>query len=207
MRTIKVILGLGCFLAALLPGLIAVAEFSTGGGTWWNFLLSCGFAFLALGLVRTGWILIVSRSLVLPGLTRAIIAVTILSGILPAAWMIFSPWNRMPSTAACINNLRQIESAKQQWALENGKTANDVPSWDDIRPYIGRGEKGEMPQCPQGGSYILGRIGESPKCSIGGPSHTLNYVEHGLPWVPIAVGCLACLSVGSQLIVARRHGA
>ena len=29
---------------------------------------------------------------------------------------------------ACINNLRQIDAAKQQWALEKGKQATDVPT-------------------------------------------------------------------------------
>ena len=41
-------------------------------------------------------------------------------------------------TNACINNLRQIDSAKQQWALENGKSAGDTPADADISTYIGR---------------------------------------------------------------------
>ena len=39
---------------------------------------------------------------------------------------------------ACINNLRQIDSAKQQWALEKGKRATDTPADTDHCPYIGR---------------------------------------------------------------------
>jgi general secretion pathway protein G len=78
-----------------------------------------------------------------------------------------------PASNACVNNLRQIEGAKQQWALENGKTTNDTPTWADIQPYLGRGLQGEIPKCPQGGTYILGRVGEPPRCSIGGPRHSL----------------------------------
>ncbi|HZV35035.1 MAG TPA: prepilin-type cleavage/methylation domain-containing protein [Verrucomicrobiae bacterium] len=68
---------------------------------------------------------------------------------------------------ACVNNLRQIDGAKQTWALENNKSSNDVVTWQQIQPYLGRGPEGSIPVCPQGGRYILGRIGELPKCSIG----------------------------------------
>src|SRR2546423_7409816 len=36
---------------------------------------------------------------------------------------------------ACINNLRQIDSAKQQWALETRQTSNAVPEETDLQPY------------------------------------------------------------------------
>jgi len=75
----------------------------------------------------------------------------------------------------CINRLRMIEGSKQQWMLENHKTTNDVPTWDDIRPYLNR--EGKIPSCPWGGTYTLGRMDEQPRCSIGGPSHTLP------PWI------------------------
>lgn len=68
----------------------------------------------------------------------------------------------------CINNLRMIDGAKQTWALENNKTASDVPSWSDLRPYLGR--RGN-PKCPQGGEYVIGSVGEKPRCSI--PGHEL----------------------------------
>jgi hypothetical protein len=67
---------------------------------------------------------------------------------------------------ACINNLRQIDGAKQQWALEKGKQATDVPTWDDLKPYLGR-----IPVCPAGGTYTIGPVGEKPTCSI--PGHRL----------------------------------
>lgn len=41
--------------------------------------------------------------------------------------------------SACINNLRQIDSAKQQWALEELRPANVAPSFADIAPYFGHG--------------------------------------------------------------------
>lgn len=67
---------------------------------------------------------------------------------------------------ACINNLRQIEAAKQQWALENGKTGGDVPVAADLTPYF---KDGKFPVCPAGGTYIIGAVTNPPTCSI--PRH------------------------------------
>ena len=36
----------------------------------------------------------------------------------------------------CINNLRQIDAAKQQWALENSKTDDAVPTALELLPYL-----------------------------------------------------------------------
>jgi hypothetical protein len=72
---------------------------------------------------------------------------------------------------ACINNLRLIDAAKQQWALEQRKQSTDTPAVSDIQPFLGRGAKGEMPVCPAGGVYTFGTVGEKPTCSI--PGHVL----------------------------------
>jgi hypothetical protein len=70
----------------------------------------------------------------------------------------------------CISNLRIIDGAKQQWALENHKTNSDIPTWADIKDYIGR-HGAELPKCPSGGTYTLGAISNRPTCSI--PGHVL----------------------------------
>jgi len=69
---------------------------------------------------------------------------------------------------ACINNLRQIDAAKNQFALEKGKKNGDAITEADITPYI-RG--GVLPKCPSGGTYTIGKVGETPTCSI--PGHVL----------------------------------
>lgn len=69
----------------------------------------------------------------------------------------------------CINNLRQINAAKQQWAEETPDSSIHTLLWSDIRPYLGWGTNGSLPAYPQGGTYTLGKLGEPPKCSI--PSH------------------------------------
>lgn len=70
---------------------------------------------------------------------------------------------------ACINNLRLIDSAKQQWALENKKQATDTPTMDDLLPYFGPGPNNtNAPSCPEAGVYTIGPISERPTCSISG---------------------------------------
>ena len=49
---------------------------------------------------------------------------------------------------ACINNLRLIDSSKQQWALEHNGTSSSTPADSDIQPYLGRTGVGELPDCP-----------------------------------------------------------
>src|SRR3954467_6340320 len=71
---------------------------------------------------------------------------------------------------ACINNLKQIDGAKEQWAIENKKKQGDNCATTDIDGYI----KGGTPSiCPGGGSYTVGIIGNTPLCSLASSGHTL----------------------------------
>ena len=72
---------------------------------------------------------------------------------------------------ACINNLRQIDAAKNEWALEKGKTNGSPVTEADLKPYIKLDAQGNLPKCPAGGKYTIGRVGESPTCSV--PGHVL----------------------------------
>ena len=103
---------------------------------------------------------------------KAIILIVLgsVSGVIATAILlpIYIRARTTPAMNACVNNLRQIDGAKQQWALEYKKTTNDVPTMEDIRPYVGRGTEGEIPHCPLGGIYKIGRIGEPPSCSVDG---------------------------------------
>jgi hypothetical protein len=66
---------------------------------------------------------------------------------------------------ACIANLRLIYAAKQAWAIDKTKTDADVPTQQDILPYL----KGNVfPVCPAGGTYTIGAVGQLPTCSIQG---------------------------------------
>jgi len=75
-------------------------------------------------------------------------------------------------TNACINNLRQIDGAKQQWALETNQPAGVTPAEGDIAPYLGRAVGAgtflaAAVLCPIGGDYIAGinDLNTAPTCS------------------------------------------
>ena len=69
---------------------------------------------------------------------------------------------------ACINNLRILDGAKEQWALENKKVSGTFVNAVEIQPYL----KGNViPACPAGGIYALNPVGAAPVCSI--PGHAL----------------------------------
>ena len=82
------------------------------------------------------------------------------------------------NTNACIDNLRLIDAAKQQWALETGATGTTVPATSNIQPYLGRGN-GELPVCPLdtqqqfSSSYIMNNCQTSPTCQISPAVHVL----------------------------------
>ena len=87
---------------------------------------------------------------------------------------------RSAKLSACKLNLRLIDIHKDHWANDEGKTSNDTPTWDDLRSYFGGWETNGMnwangrPVCRGGGTYTIGRIGELPKCSIGGYDHSIS---------------------------------
>jgi hypothetical protein len=72
---------------------------------------------------------------------------------------------------ACNNNLRLLDSSKQQWALEHKKQKTDTPTMEELRPYFGQGPNAIAPACPDGGVYMIGSLGEKPTCSV--PGHFL----------------------------------
>lgn len=78
---------------------------------------------------------------------------------------------------ACINNLRQIDTAMQEFALENGKTSGSTVNYpSDLTPYIKLNAHGVIPTCPEGGTYTVNTVGSFPSafCSLGNtvsPAH------------------------------------
>src|SRR5215472_9308899 len=77
----------------------------------------------------------------------------------------------------CINNLRQIDGAKQTWALEKGQGPDSVPQQADLLPYIKPDRNNNIPGCPAGGQYTYGSVGNLPTCSLS----TLTQAPHVIP--------------------------
>jgi len=70
--------------------------------------------------------------------------------------------------ALCINNLRLIDGAKAQWALEKQKPAGALLTAADLAPYL---KTPALPACPAGGVYTANPVGIAPLCNI--PGHAL----------------------------------
>jgi len=77
---------------------------------------------------------------------------------------------------ACINNLRQIDGAIQQFALENNASPTTPVVLGNIQPYLGRGSLGSAGNllCPSdigktwATSYTIVDCQTPPVCKIGG---------------------------------------
>src|SRR6266436_1519556 len=73
--------------------------------------------------------------------------------------------------STCINNLKQIDSAIQQWATEYKKPQSAPVDFSDITPYL----KGAI-VCPSGGStfsdsYTISTVADLPLCERDPQTH------------------------------------
>ena len=81
----------------------------------------------------------------------------------------------------CINNLRQIDGAKQQWALETKQPTTATPNEANVGDYLGRAASTAGVVCPSGGStattfaqsYTINQINVAPLCNVLGATHAL----------------------------------
>jgi prepilin-type N-terminal cleavage/methylation domain-containing protein len=106
-------------------------------------------------------------------LVEIMIVVAIIGLLAAIAIPNFVKARQTSQTNACINNLRVIDAAKQQWALENGKPTSSTPASTDIVPYLGRSGT-VMPLCPLSQTsktpYVIGNLTTVPTC----PNYATN---------------------------------
>ena len=107
-------------------------------------------------------------------MTEIMIVVCLIALLAALAIPTFVRARTTSQTNACINNLREIFAATQQWALEQNKAAIDSVAFSDIQPYLKRSVV-----CPSAGtdptfegSYTLNGITTNPVCNIV-PAHIL----------------------------------
>jgi prepilin-type N-terminal cleavage/methylation domain-containing protein len=79
---------------------------------------------------------------------------------------------------ACINNLRQIDAAINEWALENGQSnGSAVAAVSTVSAYIKLNAANSVPGCPAKGTYGTTVVGATPQvtCTLSSatPSHAL----------------------------------
>ncbi len=88
--------------------------------------------------------------------------------------------------SACIDNIRRIDSAKQQWAMEYRISSSVTPAETDIGPYLNRGRSTIDMTCPADpgrgkkqkrsfdSSYHMNAVTNPPTCRIFPNSHVLD---------------------------------
>ena len=99
-------------------------------------------------------------------LVEIMIVVAIIGLLATVAVPNFVKARTVSQSDACINNLRQIDCAKQQWALENDQAPSATPTQASVRQYIGRGSTGVWPTCPANGSYTINAVSTAPACTV-----------------------------------------
>jgi prepilin-type N-terminal cleavage/methylation domain-containing protein len=108
-------------------------------------------------------------------LIEIMIVVLIIGILLSIAVPSFLRARETSRAKTCVSNLKQIEAAKEQWAMDEKKVAADVPAWADL---AGTGKYMKtQPSCPSAGTYTIGAISADPVCSIGA-NGTGTYDDH-----------------------------
>jgi len=104
-------------------------------------------------------------------LLEILIVVAIIGLLVTMAFPAYMKTRRQVSRQSCLENLRQIESAKQQWAMEKGKKQTDTVTKDDL---FGEGLYiKKTPECGGGGTYDLKTVGVTTTCSQADDGHVL----------------------------------
>ena len=105
-------------------------------------------------------------------LVEIIIVVTILCLLAAIAIPSFASARMCSQANACLNNLRQIDGGKEQWAVDNGKVDTDTVTSSDIAPYL----KGGWPKCPaNGAAYSVTIVIAKPTCGSAMTNHSLSH--------------------------------
>jgi prepilin-type N-terminal cleavage/methylation domain-containing protein len=112
-------------------------------------------------------------------LVEIMIVVTIIGLLAAIAIPSFVRARARSQATACINNMRQLDSAIQQLSLAKGLSAGAVINFpNDLTPYIKLNTNGSLPPCPASGTYSPQLVGNIPSvlCSLGNtvdPPHVL----------------------------------
>jgi prepilin-type N-terminal cleavage/methylation domain-containing protein len=97
-------------------------------------------------------------------MTIVLLIIGILMGIAIPSYLTAREKSR---ASVCRGQLRQIQDAKERWAIDKRKGSEDIPTPDDLAPNYLK----DIPLCPAGGTYTFGKVGDNPTCSE--PGHSL----------------------------------
>jgi prepilin-type N-terminal cleavage/methylation domain-containing protein len=98
-------------------------------------------------------------------LVEIMIVVAIIGLLAAIAIPSFTRARKTSQQNACINNLRQIDGATDQWAIEKSKSTGQSVVKAELEEYIKGGWNGL--RCPASGTYAVTSVGSSPTCTQG----------------------------------------
>jgi prepilin-type N-terminal cleavage/methylation domain-containing protein len=90
-------------------------------------------------------------------IVEIMIVVAILAVLTSVALPNYIKSGKTSARNVCVSNLKQIDSAIEQWAIDNNIPAGSYPSAsqeDAIYGYIDSG----IPKCPSGGEYTIYKV-------------------------------------------------
>lgn len=114
-------------------------------------------------------------------LIEIMIVVLIIGILLAIAIPNFMRARESSRAKSCVANLKQIETAKEQWAMDNKKADGDDPGGVGtlVPTYIK-----QTPVCPSGGAYTVSPVGTNAICTGGSTGAPGEYNYHGLEPAP-----------------------
>ena len=97
-------------------------------------------------------------------LVEIMIVVAIIGILAAIAIPAFQRSREQTQRNACLNNLRLIQSSKEQWALNEGEQETATPEDTDLGDYI----RGGFPTCPiaTDEEYDINPVNEPPECTV-----------------------------------------
>ena len=158
----------GLAIWSLVLGILSLICFSILAGIP---AVICGHT--ALGRIKRSSGMLEGNGLAIGGLITgylSILLIPVIAILMAIAVPNFVKAKNAAMTNFCITNLRQIDSAKQMWALENKKDESQTPTGQDLTPYLKRDFDSFI--CPAGGTYTINPVSQKPTCSI--PDHQLQ---------------------------------
>ena len=113
-------------------------------------------------------------------LTEVMIVVGIIALLAEIAIPYFLEARGTAAKSICINNLRQIDGAKQQWALEELRAPTATPTFEEMAAFLVHGDSTLQLNCPLDPSrsfdrsYKMNDLTLPPECKMD-PTHALPY--------------------------------
>jgi len=114
-------------------------------------------------------------------LIEIMIVVLIIAILLAVAIPNFLRARESSRAKSCQGNLRQIETAKEQWAMDTKASSSSTPTAADLVTEYMKGTEDTLPGCPSSGTYTIGNMSTRPTCSIGTNGDSDSYNDHVLP--------------------------